>query len=376
VTCTGTTSADIVVSDGFVVRFRGSAGPIDVMRSGVVGYTGGGSCPGRPTVGIDSRPDGHGRLMITVGTTNAPGLSGNAIYALGFNSPTPSSNAVIDIGPLVGATGSFVASLAPAQQNVTFYARPAQAGLPVTVGITAVDACGNWPTLAGGGPQTLQLSTAPPSADVVAATANPAVVMGTTSSGAPAVAELASAAPSAPVVNAAAPVSAPVVSAPPAISVPPAISAPPALTAPLPSAPAPSVGAPPVTPGFGGQPLVFPPFVQPQPLLPFAPLGGYPLVAPPPAPFMAPGAVGAPAPYPPVLPSSAAPAEAPPAGLPPSASPDSLYVPAPGPADSIVVPPSAAPPAEVVIPAAADAVESADSAAVDGADSVQPPFAQ
>ena len=57
---------------------------------------------------------------------------------------------MIDIGPIVGGTDSFVASLAPAQQNVAFYARPAQAGLPVTVGLTVVDACGNWPTMAGG----------------------------------------------------------------------------------------------------------------------------------------------------------------------------------------------------------------------------------
>src|SRR3954469_16608756 len=50
VTCTGTTATDIVPSNGFVVRFAGSAGPIDVMRDGVIGYQGGGTCPGRPTV--------------------------------------------------------------------------------------------------------------------------------------------------------------------------------------------------------------------------------------------------------------------------------------------------------------------------------------
>ena len=46
VTCTGTTSTDIVPSNGFVVRFAGSAGPIDVMRDGVVGLPGGRHLPG------------------------------------------------------------------------------------------------------------------------------------------------------------------------------------------------------------------------------------------------------------------------------------------------------------------------------------------
>jgi hypothetical protein len=375
VTCTGTTSNDIVANDSFVVRFAGSAGPIDVMREGIVGYTSGGSCPGRPTVNVSSQPDGSGRLAIHVTANGASGVANNAVYALGFNSPTPSTNAVIDIGSQVGLTGDFMVNVAPAQPAITFYARPAQRGAPVTVGFTAVDACGNWPSLAGGGPETMQLLSAAPSADVVAATANPAVIAATTSGGAPSVALPASVAPSAPVLNSAAPVSAPIVPAPAAINVPPAV------TAPRVSAPAlaPAVSAPALAPAYGEQPLTFPPFAQPQPLLPIAPPAGYPLVAPP-APFMAPASVdaGASAPIEQALPSVAAPVDAPPAVVPsePAASPDSLNPPAGSAPDDSVVPPAADPAAEAFAPAADDAALVADPAGSDGTDAVQPPFAQ
>jgi hypothetical protein len=178
VTCTGTTSTDIVQSRAFTVRFDGTAGPIDVTNSSTIGYTSGGSCPSVPPVNVRTVDDGHNRLAVTVASNTEGGVPSNGIYALAFDAPQASDNRQVDVGTLVGQTGAFTATITPAQPEVTFYVRPQVSGQPVTVGFTAYHACGPWHTLAGSGHFTSILSSAPPAADVVAATANNKILVG------------------------------------------------------------------------------------------------------------------------------------------------------------------------------------------------------
>jgi hypothetical protein len=104
--------------------------------------------PTRPHVGVSVTPGG-GRLLVSVGTETLPGGSANAITALRFGAAT---NALIDVGTLVGRTGNLSVPLAPSTTTTSFVVRQANTSQPTTVPLTVVDGCGEWPTVVGGGP--------------------------------------------------------------------------------------------------------------------------------------------------------------------------------------------------------------------------------
>jgi hypothetical protein len=104
--------------------------------------------PARPHVGVVVTP-GSGRLVVTVAVETLPGSSPNTIQSLRFGATT---NASIDVGTQLGRSGSFNVVVAPPTTQTTFVVRQAVAGAATTVPLTVVDACGEWPTMVGGGP--------------------------------------------------------------------------------------------------------------------------------------------------------------------------------------------------------------------------------
>jgi hypothetical protein len=62
------------------------------------------------------------------------------------------TNAQIDASEYHGATGNFSVTLNPPAQQYQFTVRPIDRSQAVTVPLVAVDQCGDWPSLVGGGP--------------------------------------------------------------------------------------------------------------------------------------------------------------------------------------------------------------------------------
>jgi len=107
------------------------------------------SCAPRPSVVLATAPGAPGSLQVTVTATGA----NNLLLALRFGDPRPSSNELIDVGGQTGRSGAFTVTLPPPGVGQTqFTIRRATPGQATTVSFTVVDRCGDWPTLAGGGP--------------------------------------------------------------------------------------------------------------------------------------------------------------------------------------------------------------------------------
>jgi hypothetical protein len=90
-----------------------------------------------------------GRLQVTVRATVSAGTPSNALAELRF---TGLANASVDAGSQTGATAPFSATLPPGTMQSTFFVNRLAAGQATTVTLVAVDACGDWPTVVGGGP--------------------------------------------------------------------------------------------------------------------------------------------------------------------------------------------------------------------------------
>lgn len=103
-------------------------------------------CAPRPAVQVAAVPNGVGGLQVTVSsdpTAHAP------LQALRFGATT---NALLDVGDQTGLTGNAMVSLPAGSQQSTFMVRRAVPAQATTVSVTVVDACGEWPTIVGGGP--------------------------------------------------------------------------------------------------------------------------------------------------------------------------------------------------------------------------------
>lgn len=87
----------------------------------------------------------QGRLQVTV-TAGA-----DSLQELRFGAGT---NALVDIGTLVGSPGSVTVPLPSRPATVAFSVRQAASGA-VTVPFVAVDGCGDWPTFVGAGATSL-----------------------------------------------------------------------------------------------------------------------------------------------------------------------------------------------------------------------------
>jgi hypothetical protein len=101
-------------------------------------------CAPRPSLAVTSAPVGPGRLQVTVA---APATANDRLLALRFGAAT---NAQIRAGDQSGS-GGFTVSLAPGTQQTSFTVSRATAGQAVTVPLTVLDSCGEWPSVVGGG---------------------------------------------------------------------------------------------------------------------------------------------------------------------------------------------------------------------------------
>lgn len=107
------------------------------------------ACDPRPPVGIAVVPNGDGSLRVTVSAGTSATTRTNTLHELRFGAAT---NARIDAGTLSGAPGNVSLALPDDTRETTFTVRRAVAGQAVTVPLTVLDDCGEWPTFVGRGP--------------------------------------------------------------------------------------------------------------------------------------------------------------------------------------------------------------------------------
>lgn len=111
-------------------------------------------CSVRPAVQVavvrDTGPAGPG-LRVTVTAVTSPTLQANSLVELRFGNAT---NALIDIpGGASGLAGNVTIPLPPGGAQTTFFVRRQTPSGAATVPLTVVDACGDFQTFVGGGPQ-------------------------------------------------------------------------------------------------------------------------------------------------------------------------------------------------------------------------------
>ena len=103
------------------------------------------ACTPRPKLTVATAPMGNGRLQVTIAV---PPNTSDRLLALRFGAAT---NAVVEARGQHGP-GSFSVSLPADTRQVQFVVSRASPGGAVTVPLTVVDECGEWPTVVGGGP--------------------------------------------------------------------------------------------------------------------------------------------------------------------------------------------------------------------------------
>lgn len=113
------------------------------------------TCSPRPTPQVQTTAIGNGRLQVTV---REPAGSNAQIRAVRFGAST---NAFVDIGSATGLRDNVSFALSAGSTQMTFVIRQAVAGQAATVPLFVVDSCGDWQTLAGGGPAAFRASPAP-----------------------------------------------------------------------------------------------------------------------------------------------------------------------------------------------------------------------
>ncbi|MFN0074081.1 MAG: DUF1501 domain-containing protein [Chloroflexota bacterium] len=99
---------------------------------------------GRPSVAINTFPVGPDRLQVNV----APSGAINGVRSISF---TRVDGGTVDVGTQSGlGTGASV-TFPPGTLGVSFFINRSLVGSAATAQFTVVDACGSWPTFAGGG---------------------------------------------------------------------------------------------------------------------------------------------------------------------------------------------------------------------------------
>jgi CSLREA domain-containing protein len=106
-------------------------------------------CAQRPLVQLAATRNGQGGLSVTV--TRGLGRLTELRFHAAATSHVASPNALVDIGGQVGRSGEFTFTPPTAAVSQQFTVRPANANAATTLPLDAVDACGAWSTLVGGG---------------------------------------------------------------------------------------------------------------------------------------------------------------------------------------------------------------------------------
>jgi len=97
-------------------------------------------------VSVAAAPAGLGRLRVTVTTTGAAA----PISALRFG---PATNAIVDApGAPAALPGNFNVAPPSGSASYTFVIQRTAPSVAAQVPFVVVDACGEWPSFAGGGP--------------------------------------------------------------------------------------------------------------------------------------------------------------------------------------------------------------------------------
>ncbi|MCC6175439.1 MAG: S8 family serine peptidase [Chloroflexi bacterium] len=107
------------------------------------------SCSPRPPVVVKTAPLSPGVLGVTITAMTAADSTTNGILQVRFGTST---NAVIEASPQRAASGNFEVHVPAGSQSYSFTIRRASPGVATTVPFIVVDRCGDWPSLAGGGP--------------------------------------------------------------------------------------------------------------------------------------------------------------------------------------------------------------------------------
>ena len=105
-------------------------------------------CGPRPSVNVAAGPGQSGVLVATIKAGQSVGTPGNALKSLKFG---PATNATVAVNGQQGP-GNFTVNLPANTTQATLQVTRTTPGQAVTVPLTVVDGCGEWPTFVGGGP--------------------------------------------------------------------------------------------------------------------------------------------------------------------------------------------------------------------------------
>jgi hypothetical protein len=141
---TSRVSVSVVANSTYLVQlggFNGATGAVQIQTSLFQSDP----CQPRPPINVVVSPGGRGILQVVVSSTS----SRVPLQAINFGSAT---NARVSIAGVPETPGNFNVQLPSETQQVIFLVRRVTDGIGTTVLFTAVDGCGTWPSLAGGGP--------------------------------------------------------------------------------------------------------------------------------------------------------------------------------------------------------------------------------
>jgi thermitase len=106
-------------------------------------------CSPRPPVSVHATAGAPGQLRVTIGAGTSSTTSTNRLVQVRFGSAT---NAVIQPDSQAANHGNVDITLPSGADQYSFTVQRAAPGAATTVNLTVVDACGDWPTVVGGGP--------------------------------------------------------------------------------------------------------------------------------------------------------------------------------------------------------------------------------
>jgi uncharacterized protein YkwD len=106
-------------------------------------------CTPRPTFSVRTSPSGPGVLAVTVSAGTSAGTANNTLRAIRVGSVVNGTVEISGRGPVASGT---TVTMAAGTQQATLLVHRAASGAATTAPLVLTDACGDWPTLVGGGP--------------------------------------------------------------------------------------------------------------------------------------------------------------------------------------------------------------------------------
>jgi len=106
-------------------------------------------CSPRPTFTVHASPSAPGVLQVTVAVGRSAEAANNTLQTIRIGSVV---NGTIDVSGRGQIASGTTVTMAPGTQQATLVVRRVASGTATTVPLVLTDACGEWPTLVGGGP--------------------------------------------------------------------------------------------------------------------------------------------------------------------------------------------------------------------------------